>query len=239
MKKLKAADSIFDESIVLDPHENYRGLPYGEIIARWNIWLMGPDPDHNNGEEFLFLRGNIGHHEDPRSIYRPPVIVIREGMAITIPIITTLYCIGDYYDRAIINTEHELISAINKHVSAAGPFWATLQDLDVAHPQTMRFVQNLKDYRFYSPFFRIDISPSNPFLDSMDVPVSPGTRQALAGGYFLLVKCLSAGIYRFSFGGKGLDNFYTASLYDIKILPEGTSKAKDISGTTASRRGHL
>ena len=132
MIKSKAADVFLDETFVLDPRENYRGLPYGEIIARWNIWLMGPDPDHNNGEEFLFLRGNIGHHEDRWSIYRPPQKVIREGMAITIPIITTLYCIGDFNDRAIISGERELIGAINKHVSAAGPFWATIQILDAA-----------------------------------------------------------------------------------------------------------
>ena len=71
----------------------------------------------------------------------------------------------------------------------------------------------------------------------MDVPVSPGRRQALAGGYFLLIKGLPPGIYRFKFGGKGLNNFYTASMYDIKILPEGTTNAKDISSLAAKRRG--
>ncbi len=234
MKKFKTNVSQLNRSFVLDPSENYRGLPYGEIIARWNRWLMGPDPDHDNGEEFLFLRGNIGHSENRRSIYRPPVMTISEGIAITVPIVTTLYCIGDYYEGALIRNEHELIRAINMHVTAAGPFWATIQNLDGTNQQTMKIVQNLEDYRFQSPFFDLDISSSNPFLDCMDVPVSPGRRQALAGGYFLLVIDLPASLYRIKFGGKGYNNFHTSSVYDIRILHDGLDTVNDISEIAAN-----
>jgi hypothetical protein len=163
------------------------------------------------------------------------MVEVREGTPVIMPIVSTFCCIGDHDEGGDIRNDRELIHALNHHVSEAGPFWATIQVRESKHFRKLRIVENVEEYRFHTPFFDIDISPFNPFLECMDVAVYPGRRRALGGGYFLLLKDLPPAKYSFEFGGKGLYHFYTASQYDVKVVSTERVKPKDISRLAVKR----
>ena len=177
---------LLDERYVLSPYHNFQGLTYGDLIVSWNNWLMSDDPDNLMVEDILFLRGNIGYHKDPCSLYGPRAVKARAGTAIFIPIISTLYRIGNLYDGDLITNEYGLRRAVFEHVNAAGPIWATIQNIGDPCQPGHRIVRNLAKFRFQTPIFDLRISERNPFLDKMDTPLTPGEYKAFAGGYFLL-----------------------------------------------------
>jgi hypothetical protein len=232
---VKGELEVLEYTYVLSPTDNYRGLPYGELVVRWTRWLMSASPDNYKAEDFLFLRGNIGHHTEPDSLYEPHKIEVEQGTAILIPIITTFYKIGDSYEGVVIEDEELLRHALHEHVNAAGPFWATIKIMDIPGQPTKKIVKNLEDFRFESPLFSLTVSEKNPFLNNLDVPIIPGTHTALAGGYFVLLKGLASSQFRIRFGGKGLGNFFTDSLYEINVNARLSTTSKDISAQYISR----
>jgi len=214
------------EKYVLKHSENYMGLTYSDIVIRWLRWLLGDSPDQRSYGDIVFLRGNIGYH-DTTSSYFQSYVEAQQGTAILVPIITTHYNLGDSYKGIIIDSEYSLRKAIREHVDAAGPFWATLEIVGGRNP--LKLVPSLDAYRVESMLFELNISEKNPFLNKMDEPNYPGKYTAIVSGYFVLLRDLPVSSYRIRFGGYGMDNFYTESLYDIKITSKRTKK-KDLSG---------
>lgn len=225
---------ILESNFVLNPADNHKGIPYGELVIRWTQWLMGASPDDCQKGGFLFLRGNIGHHMEPDSFYRGHKIELEQGIAILIPIITTFYRIGDPYEGGVIEDEELLKHVLYEHVDAAGPFWATIKILNIHGQPTKKIVKNLEDFRFESSLFSLTVSEKNPFLNNMDIPIIPGTHTALAGGYFVLLKDLPPSQFRIRFGGKGFGNFFTDSLYEFNVNARLPRVSKDVSGIETS-----
>jgi hypothetical protein len=225
---------ILEPTYVLSPMENYRGISYGELVIRWTRWLMSASPDNFEVGNFLFLRGNLGHHTEPDSFYEGHKIEIEQGTAILIPIITTFVRIGDSYEGSVIGDEEVLNHALYEHIDAAGPFWATIKMLNFLGQPTKKIVKNLEDFRFESTLFPLTVSEKNPFLNKMDVPMIQGTHTALAGGYFVLLKDLPPSQFRIRFGGKGFGNFFTDSVYEINVNAKLPTTSKDTSGLDTS-----
>jgi hypothetical protein len=217
---------ILNDKYVVKPSENYKGLSYSDIVIRWQRWLLGDNPDQHSYGDIVFLRGNIGYH-DSTSSYLQSYVEAQRGTAILVPIITTHYNLGDRYKGIIIESEYSLREAVREHVDAAGPFWATLEI--VGGHNALKLVPSLDAYRIESMLFELNISEKNPFLYKMDEPNYPGKYTALVSGYFVLLRDLPVSSYRIRFGGYGMENFYTESLYDIKITSRKT-RAKDLSG---------
>ena len=224
---------ILDQKYVLQPSENFRGISYGDMIARWHSWLMSANPDNYNFGDILFMRGSIGYHDRKDVYYFKPNVVISEGTAILIPVVTTIFNYGDSDQGKQINDELSLRQAIKDHVNAAGPFWATLEEINNSTKLLKKIVCNLELFRVESPIFQLVISPKNPFLNKMYEPLFPGSHTALGSGYFLLLHNLLPGKYRIRFGGNGMYNFYTDALYEITITDRHKVK-KDISGQNTS-----
>jgi hypothetical protein len=212
---------------VVKTSENYQGLSYGDIIVTWLRWLLSDDPLKNPYGCIFFLRGSIGFHQTSLS-YLQSSIEIPQGIAILVPIVTTHYNLGQYYNGLVIKDEYYLRKAIREHVDAAGPFWATIE-MRYNIPKVVRMVSNLELFRVESMPFELNISEKNPFLDKMDEPNYAGKHTALVAGYFVVLQNLPPLSYRIRFGGYGMDGFYTESLYEIKIKT-AKNKSKDISG---------
>src|SRR5690348_17311182 len=97
---------------VVSPNENYKGMSYGQWAAIWANWLMCKDPDYYNGDDILFLRGNVNYGPvgniegsprfiDPKGVYKrlgKEGVTIFEQTAILIPIVTVEYWIGGMFD---------------------------------------------------------------------------------------------------------------------------------------------
>jgi hypothetical protein len=220
---------VLDDKYVVKTSENYRGLSYGDIIVTWQRWLLGENPDEHQYGDILFLRGNVGYHQS-NSSYLESFIEIPVGMSILVPIVTTHFTMGESYKGTIINNEFYLRKAVREHVDAAGPFWATLEKMGKNH-NVFKLVPNLESFRVESMPFELDVSEENPFLDKMDEPNYPGKYTALVSGYFVLLRDLPVSSYRIRFGGYGMDNFYTDSLYEINIISKGRT-GKDLSGSS-------
>ena len=94
-----------------------------------------------------------------------------------------------------------------------------------------KLVPNLESFRVESVLFELDVSEENPFLDKMDDRNYPGNYTALVSGYFVLLRNLPVSTYRIRFGGYGMDNFYTDSLYEINIISKERT-LKDLSGSS-------
>jgi hypothetical protein len=227
---------VLDDKYVVKTSENYRGLSYGDIIVTWQRWLLSENPDHHQYGDILFLRGNLGYY-DSNCEYLSCFTEISEGMSILVPIVTTHFSIGESYKGTIINNEFYLRKAVREHVDAAGPFWATLEKMGKNH-NVLRLVPNLESFRVESMPFELDVSDENPFLDKMDEPNYPGKYTALVSGYFVLLRDLPVSSYRIRFGGYGMDNFYTDSLYEINIISKERT-AKDLSGSSFTSNGLL
>jgi hypothetical protein len=129
----------------------------------------------------------------------------------------------------LIEDEYGLREALGEHVNAAGPMWALIQDMSVPNEPVRKIVNNLSEFRFESGLFDLSISYKNPFLAKMDVPIIPGKRLSIIGGYFILLRNLPPARYRIRFGGEGPYKFYTDSLYEINIYSYRTQTTRDVS----------
>jgi hypothetical protein len=68
----------------------------------------------------------------------------------------------------------------------------------------------------------------------MDSPLKPGNYQAITVGYFVLIKSLGIGTYRFKFGGSNGSAYHTNSVYDIKVLKQRKDNVIDKSDQMAN-----
>ena len=209
------------------PSENFRGMSYGDWIAAWHQWLVSDDPIYN-GEDILFLRSNVNYRPigdkeggpqylDPKAVYdrtKENGEIIYENTAILIPILTSHFCIGDLYNGRKITSIPYLRYITNKDTDG-GSVWATITKKG---ENTIRIVSDLKIYRFESPLYLLSISRNSKLRKKMDYPPEPGKYHAITVGYFILIKSLPIGTYRFRFGGTNASAYHTNSLYDIKVL---------------------
>jgi hypothetical protein len=232
---------------VVPPHENFKGLPYGEWVALWNKWLMSEDPDTYDGGDILFLRGNVDYKHvdglaggtrfiDPQGIYDRTGEKgehIFEGTAIFIPIFTFMLVLGDLYDGRVVRKEEELRYLARRDINEGGPMWATIKKKG---RKATRIVNNLKDYFAYSPLFRLNVPESSLLRERMELPLEPGVYDAVSAGYFLIIKSLPPSTYRIMFGEKGPGEYYTNSIYDIFVKGKRRDSVKDKSGSMLTFR---
>ena len=79
-------------------------------------------------------------------------------------------------------------------------------------------IPNLHDYYAESLEFVLEINRISPLLRYINSPVRIGRSEAIAAGYWLLLRPLPIGRYRIKFEGKHRDGFITSGDYSIKII---------------------
>jgi hypothetical protein len=224
---------------VVLPSETFRGMSYGDWIASWHQWLVSDNPSYI-GEDILFLRGNVNYRSvddkedegprflDPKAVYdrtKDNGETIFEGTAILIPILTSHFYIGDFYNGRKITTIPYLRYVTNKDTNG-GSVWATI--IKKGNKVT-KIVSDLKEYRFESPLYLLSIPRNSKLRKKMDYPPKPGSYHAITVGYFIIIKYLRAGTYRLRFGGTNGSAYHTNSLYDINILKKRKDNVIDKS----------
>lgn len=215
---------------VVRPNEIFGGMSYGEWAAEWNKWLFSEDPDTYDGGNILFLRGNVDYkpisksRNSPRHIDRRSVLdktgskaeSIFEGIAIFVPVLTTVLFIGDNYEGKILRNDLDLRRFVNKDTDDTRKMWAAIKrkgDND-AHI----LVDNLEDYRFESPLFKLTVPKGSLLRERMEFTIKPGTYDAITAGYFIMIKSLPPSYYRINFGGEGMGIYATNAVYDIEVV---------------------
>lgn len=223
------------------PSETFRGMSYGDWTAAWHQWLLSHNPDNPiYGEYILFLRGNVNYRSigdkedgprylDPKAVYdewtKDKCVTIYEDTAILIPILTSHYYIGEFYNGKKIRGIPELRYVTNKDTDG-GSIWATIMKKG---DKTTKIVSDLKEYRFESPLYFLSIPKDSKLRTKLDSPPKPGNYYAITVGYFVIIRSLHSGTYRVNFGGSNGSAYHTNSLYDIEVLKKRKDKVIDKS----------
>lgn len=225
---------------ILNPSENFRGMSYGDWIAAWHQWLLSDNPGYN-GENILFLRGNVDYRPfgdkeegprflDPKAVYDrtgDKGETIDEDTAVLVAILTSQYHIGEFYNGRKITTIPYLRYVANKDTDGSS-IWATITKKG---EKTTKIVPNLKNYRFESPLYLLSVPKNSKLRTKIDYPPKPGNYYGITVGYFVLIKSLSIGTYRIKFGGSNINAYHTNSVYDIFVVKKGKEIVVDKSGS--------
>jgi hypothetical protein len=228
---------------VVSSNENFRGLSYGNWVARWSNWLLSEQPDYQNNSDVLFLRGNIAWKPsggeggqprtiDPKSFYNRTgelVEKIFHGTAVIIPVITAMYFIADRYAGTALENEEQIRYAARTDINEGGPMYARIRE--AGQKDWTNIVADLKEHLVETPLFKLMVSESSPLLNFLEYPMTPGIYDAVTVGHFLILKNLAVSTYRIQFGGKGRGYYRTDSVYDIAVTDRDESRdfVRDIS----------
>jgi hypothetical protein len=225
---------------IVQPNENFGGLSYGEWAAEWNKWLFSEDPDTYDGSNVLFLRGNVDYRPiskskgSPRHIDRKAIfdktgnkaVSIFEGIAIFVPVITTLLFIGDNYEGNILKNDQEVRHYANKDTDDTRKMWAAIKRKGDNNAHTL--VKNIENYRFESPLFKLTVPNQSLLRKRIEFAIKPGIYDAITTGYFIIISSLSPSVYRINFGGEGMGIYATNAVYDINVIRRNNCR-RDVS----------
>ena len=214
---------------IVQPDENFGGMSYGQWAAEWNKWLFSEDPDTYDGGKVLFLRANPNYRpistkkDSPRYADRNAIYdrtgnrgeSILDGVAIFVPILTTVLFIGDHYEGKILRNEKDLRYYANKDNDDNRKMWAAIKRK--GDKNAFPLVKNLEDYRFESPLFKLGVPKDSLLRERMDFIIKPGTYDAITTGYFIMIRSLPPSFYRINFGGEGVGIYVINSVYDIEV----------------------
>jgi hypothetical protein len=229
---------------VLHHSETYNGLSYGEWAAIWTNWFFSKEVDSYNGQGMLFLRGDVNYrpvsevegairYQDPDSFLDmtgQKGLKILEGTCILIPVSVSVNAIGTHFEGKFIENEIELRIAVNRDVDNVRTLWATVSM--EKSKKSIKLVPNLGLYRTESPLFRLTVPKDSTLNDVVDEPLKPGIYDAVAAGYFVLIRELAPLRYRIAFGSEGPGEYATRSVYDIVVFPDKRKRPLDISGSS-------
>jgi len=227
---------------VLPKSETFKGLSYGEWTAIWTNWFLSRDVDIYDGQDILFLRGHVDYkpvsevegairYQDPKSFLDmtgQKKQKILEGTSILIPVSVSYNAIGCYFEGKIIENEIELRNAVNGDLDNVRTLWATVTMNRTK--KMMKLVPNLGSYRFESPLFKLTVPKDSALNNLVDEPLKPGIYDAIAAGYFVLLRGLIPSTYRIVFGSEGPGEYATRSVYDVAVFPDKRKRPLDISG---------
>ena len=226
---------------VVQPNENFRGMSYGEWAAEWTKWLFSKDPDGYDEGNILFLRGNVDYRPvgndpsspkyiNPDAVYDRTArngITIFDTTAIFVPLIAATYFIHDNYEGKIIKNEQDLRYSVNKETDESPEIWCAIKRNGELRPS--KLVSDLKEYRFESSLFKLEIPRNSLLRDRMEVSVKAGIYEAMTAGHFVIIRSLPSSNYRMIFGGRGTGVYITNSVYDIRVIMREQDRTKDIS----------
>ena len=99
---------------IANPHTVFRGLTYGQWVSVWSNQLLSAQPDiyYGEGGSMAFLRGNVEYafKDDPEHrVYslmtKDTRLKLREGAPVFVPIVNTMFLIGDEYEGQVMKDE--------------------------------------------------------------------------------------------------------------------------------------
>jgi hypothetical protein len=195
---------------------NYKGMSYGEWAGEWWNWILSEDPDEQKGPMF-FTRG--ANRADERADMPKNNIPTHEK-DVKIPFGTAIFTgVCDAMFRLKIgglDTVAKIRKVANEHTSSVSEIGAIITDTN--NGKKYKIVENLEDFRVHSPLFRLNVPPNSKFMKALDEEIEPGTYDAVTDGYYILIKPLPIGKYKFEYYAKAnTDDYQYKSVYNIIV----------------------
>ena len=223
---------------IADPKNVFRGLTYSQWVAIWlnNLFSDKPDINYRGGKSIAFLRGNVEYsydeQEEPKksvfsSLTQEQRVQIQEDTAVFVPIISTMFSLGDEYQGQVLNDELSMRSFARRDTVEGGEIGAEIRKSP--ENTSKKLVDDLNDFYVETSLFPLSVSENSKIRYTIESPIQPGPHQALVAGVFVIISSLKKGTYRLSFYGKGVGRYLTRSVYDIEVT-EGKGTLTDVSG---------
>ena len=226
---------------VVPVNQNFKGMSYGDWAIIWDNWLISENPDLKVRKDILFLRGNldykpVGSKGDSPRFMDPKSILDRTGnagetifrnTAIFIPVLTARYSFGDIYDGTRIDNEVQLRLAVNKDSDESLKTWGIV--INLQEKKVYRVVDDISKFRVESPLYTLNVPSKSKLRKKTELGSKVGRYDSIIGGFFLLIKSMPPGRYRFIFGGEGRGRYSTSSIYDITVKAKRRCAVKDVS----------
>jgi hypothetical protein len=214
---------------IVRPDEGYRGRSYSEWIEEWSNLLVSSSPDYQTPSEMFFLRGNLEYESDKSGtkIIKPGKFYDRTGSlgqtiyrntALFIPVMTAMFSLNDPYGSRELIDEEDLRKAVRTDLFQGGSMWLRYKSSDTTEYTPV--VPDITKHYFETRIFTLRISNQSPLIDKFETALGPGEYETVQGGYFVILRDLPKGKYRFHFGGNGRGYYYTDAVYDITVLPD-------------------
>jgi hypothetical protein len=230
---------------IADPKYVFRGLTYGQWVAVWSNQLFSEKPDivYREGKSVAFLRGNVEYayqkQEDPEKeifslLTQEYKIRILEDTAIFVPVISTMFVLGDEYQGQVMNDELSMRITARRDTVNGGEVGVQIRKKPENNAH--KLVNNLNEYYVESSLFPLSVSEGSLYRNTVETPIASGQYQALVAGIFVIISSLKKGTYRLSFYGRGVGKYLTKSVYDIEVV-EGKESIRDISDKENGIRG--
>lgn len=155
---------------------------------------------------------------------------ILEGMYLLTPVSVTYNAIGSNFEGKFIENEIQLRDAVNSDLYNVRTLWATVSIRK--SKKSTKIVANLGSHRIESPLFKLTVPKDSTLNDVLDEQFKPGIHDAVAAGYFVLIRGLAPSTYTIVFGSEGPGEYATRSVYDIVVFPDKRKRPLDISGSS-------
>jgi len=188
----------------------------------------------------VFLRGSVDYaYKDSSSkrIYsgqtKEMAYQVFQGTAIFVPVITSINVMGEKYQGVTMQNEISLRNSTRRDTVNGGNLFARIKKS--GDDTIFSLVEDLNYFYTESPFFPLSVDENNPFRDKMDGPLEAGQYNAVSGGVYIIISDLGVGKYRLEFGGAGVPDYFTHSIYDIEII-SSVKELKDVSNNTGISR---
>ena len=230
--------TYLDDQYILKPGETLNGLGYGDYAQRLLNHICSETPDSFNKDGgILFLRGSMRPSylsnttsttfppgctpklDDPSIILdrtSPFSHVISQSDAICFSPLFSFFSKGQLYGGETLNDLEKIYSAARKDMRDS-----PLMFVNIIPPDgNVNTIQDLRTkYWIESSDFTLSIPEKSLLASQFDTPLVPGTDylNTVIVGYFVILRNLRIGRWRFNFGGYGTNDYASHSIIDVEV----------------------
>jgi hypothetical protein len=222
-----------DYNVIL-PADSFKEVhrTYQDLAEACMQWLVSENPDDHNNAEVIFCRGcdfpesgqKIGYPSYPAMMVGDRALNILNTQYLFLPVVFTTAT--DIEDRAGTVQERSYVAWRDTMVGDSPPLAKQIlidgKPIDLPNQK-----QDLSDFLVYTRDFTLNI-PNAPYgkslRDYFDIPMTtPGNRQAMIGGYFVLFRFEQPGTqHTLAFEARGVlgprGQYFASGLYTINVL---------------------
>ena len=241
-----SANNYLESKHILNSNEALNGLGYGDYAQRFLEHVCSASPDSFNKDAgILFLRTSIvqTYTDDSvigslRNIIDTQILlnrtnpfshVISTKDAICISPLFSFFSKGTVYSGEQLNTTEQVYEAARKDMRASPAIF-----LNITPPQKgMQTIEGLsKNHWIETRPFTLAVPENSRLVSFFDTPLFPGTeyKDTVVVGYFVILKDLSEGYWKFDFGGIGANDYITHARIHILVKKDPIVFPADISG---------
>ena len=248
MTKGASPNNYLDSTYILEPNEVLNGLGYGDYAQRHLEHVASESPDSFNKDGgILFLRSSIveSYTNESESVIgstrkftdkkiildrtNPFSHVISNKDAICISPLFSCFSKGQEYSGEKLDSTESVYEAARRDMRSSP---AIFLNITPPNETKVRTIEGLSEkYWVETRPFDLPVPEKSLLGRFFSPPFLPGTyKDTVVVGYFVILRNLSDGYWRFQFGGIGTRDYKTNAQIDVLVKKDPIIFPEDISG---------